>query len=180
MADDDIQYGDGRMGPPAPKRRRYAAPFGTLPTGGDIQYGDGRMGPAAQEPTNALAMQAAPAAPTADVGVPTPMGWMPTRLASILVNALTPPQQGVADTLAAPADAASWAARRLGISGPSAEPSRGGIAATLGAPVDAAAWAARQMGADIPADAGSQYFQNLMDNPPHAEINALWRAMRRR
>jgi endonuclease YncB( thermonuclease family) len=49
----DIQYGDGRTGPPAPQRRQYAAPFGALQNDTPMQFGDGQMGPAPREPTNA-------------------------------------------------------------------------------------------------------------------------------
>jgi hypothetical protein len=178
----DIQYGDGRMGPPAPKRRQYAAPFGTLQNDAPMQFGDGQRGPAPREPANALAMRpiAAPFGmlPTAGLTseppppsptdappdrVLTPMGWAPTRLASILADALTPSQQGVDATVAAPADAAKWWARKLGVSGPSPAPSSAGfIADTLGAPADAAAWAARRLGISTP------------------DINALAQTLRRR
>jgi hypothetical protein len=181
----------------------YAAPFGSLQNDTPpIQYGDPSSGPT-QGGINALAnsppqpiaqpfgmlptagLTPEPPAPSFNVetGTPTPIGWVPTRLGSILGAALTPSQQGVDATMAAPADAAKWWARKLGVSRPSPAPSSAGfIADTLGAPADAAAWAARRMGVTVPENVpgGSQYFQNLMDNPPHAEINALMQALRRR
>jgi hypothetical protein len=155
--------------PSSTRRRMYAAPFGALQTNApSIQYGNGSIGPT-QGGINALAAQginpiASPfgsvptAGPTPDppapgfnveVGTPTPMGWVPTRLGSILGAALTPTREGVAATMGAPVDAATWAARRMGVTVPE----------------------------NVPGS--SQYFQNLMANPPHAEINALLRALRR-
>jgi hypothetical protein len=163
---DDIPFANGAGPAPRPRRRMYAAPFGALQNDApDIQYGNG-----AAAPVNALAarpiaapfgmlptagLTSEPPPPSSTSAPPdrvlTPMGWAPPRLASILADALTPSQQGVDATVAAPADAAKWWARKLGVSGPSPAPSSAGfIADTLGAPADAAAWAARRLGISTP------------------------------
>ena len=88
---------------------------------------------------------------------------------------------------------------------PSGETWKKGVAETLGAPVDALAWALHMMGAPISGDKfygggtfnrapgsgeptwtpsqsvpfGSQYFRNVLDNPPSMSIEDLYRVLRR-
>jgi hypothetical protein len=108
--------------------------------------------------------------PFDETGIPTPMGWAPTSLWSILANALTPSQQTVATTLGAPVDSAAWLARKMGVPVPgdmvAADPT---VQANTG---HALAWTPS---ASIPGS--SQYFQNLFNDPP--SINALALTLRR-
>ena len=108
--------------------------------------------------------------PFDETGIPTPMGWAPTSLWSILANALTPSQQSVAATLGAPVDSAAWLARKMGVPVPgdmvAADPT---VQANTG---HALAWTPS---ASIPGS--SQYFQNLFNDPP--SINALALTLRR-
>jgi hypothetical protein len=99
--------------------------------------------------------------------------WAPTSLWSILANALMPSQQTVATTLGAPVDGAAWIVHKMGVPVPGdmreADPT---VQANTGR---ALAWTPS---ANIPGS--SQYFQNLMNDPPSIGINSLAQTLRRR